>query len=204
MKRYALIFLLVLMAFPIGLHARSPKVGFGFEWGISPQFFKFHKFNYISEEGYRVNGDNSGVDYNFNASLEANINFILGKHTVLGLYSGYCGITKDSRVVPLSLRFTLFPKGPDQDCFLYFADAGAGFHLHGSDSPAQGPCFIAKLGAGYRYILGGRTSLDLIVNMQGCIDNPLLKDLDSGGYVKDIRFNSAAYFALSFSAALNF
>ena len=204
MKRYALIFLLVLMAFPIGLHARSPKVGFGFEWGISPQFFKFHKFNYISDDGYRVNGDNSGVDYNFNASLEANVNFILGKHTVLGLYSGYCGITKDSRVVPLSMRFTLFPNGSNQDCFLYFADAGVGFHLSKPGIPAQNPCFIAKLGAGYRYILGGRISLDLLVNMQGCIDNPLLKNPDSGGYVKDVRYNSAAYLAMTFSAALNF
>lgn len=204
MKRSALILSIVLLAFPASLSARSPKVGFGMEWGINPQFFKFHKYNYVSHEGYRVNGDKSGVDYNINAFLEANVSFQTGEHTVLGLYSGYSGITENSRVIPLSLRFTLFPTGPGQDGFMYFADAGAGFHLHKAGTPNQGPCLITKLGAGYRYLLGGRTSLDLLFNLQGCIDNPLLEDPDFEGYVTDVRFNSAAYLALSFSMALNF
>ena len=186
------------------LAARTPAVNFGLEWGVDPQIASFHKFNYVSWEGYRVNGDNSGINYNLNATVLANISFNTGEYFRVGLYSGYCGITRDTRVIPLSARLTMFPQGPYRDSFLYFADAGVGFHLNEPRAPAQNPCFIAKLGAGYRYIIGGHTSLDLLVNMRGVVDSPLIKDPDSGGYVVDIRFNSAAYLAFSFSIALNF
>lgn len=184
--------------------ARTPAVNFGLEWGIDPQIASFHKFNYVSWEGYRVNGDNSGINYNLNATVLANISVNTGEYFRVGLYSGYSGITRNTRVIPLSARFTMFPQGPDKDSFLYFIDAGAGFHLNEPKAPAQKPCFITKLGAGYRYIMGGKTSLDLLVNLRGVVDSPLLKDPDSGGYVIDVRFNSAAYLAVSFSIALNF
>lgn len=184
--------------------AISPVVSLGVEWGVEPQFATMHRFNYVCAEGYRVNDQWSGVNYHTNAFITGNISFNLGQWFRLGLYSGYSGISKNVNVVPVTLRLSFFPKGWSNTGFLYFLDGGTGFQIHKADTPSQAPSILVKGGAGYRYILSSQTSLDFLLTARGAVDNPLILDPDGHGYVMDVRYSTAAYFAIGFSVALNF
>ena len=204
MKRLAALLSALLALGCLRCPAITPVVSLGVEWGIEPQIASMHRFNYVCAEGYRVNDQWSGIDYHTNAFVTGNISFNIARWFRLGLYSGYCGVSKNVNVVPLTLRLSFYPKGWNADGFLYFLDSGVGFHLRKAGDPEQSPCILVKGGAGYRHILSSDASLDFLLTARGVIDRPLIEDPDGYGYVTDVRYCSAAYLALGFSIALNF
>lgn len=207
MKKAAISLVAVLSAlFCISAQAQAPRVRYGLEWGISPTFLQSRDINYISAEGYRVDEDWTGLEFDVNGLVMAEFGVNLNDCFALSLYAGYAGISKDNRLFPLLLRLSAFPKGMTDDGIFIFADGGAGFHSAIPDAATLPAAVIADAGTGYHIALNRSIGLDFQVSLRGSFDHMLIKDADTGNWVPDadVRRNATRCYALCFSIGLNF
>jgi len=185
---------------------RGEIVRHSVEWGIDAMFFSGHHYNYICEEGYRIDDKWDSFSFHPNASVQFGFGFNLTGRSELMLFTGYTGIGPSNRVIPLSLRYTFIPKGNYQGGLFYFADLGVGFHPVPSSEPPRRICFLGKLGFGNRIALSRFCSMDFIAGIRTVHDFPRIKDPDSGKYLskENTRKSILANCALTLSIAFNF
>lgn len=190
------------------LMARTPLFRYGLEWGFTPMLYGTSHLNYIVEEGYRVDDNSSDIMFTPNAVFLVGFGVNVSENISLSIHTGYAGLSKGNRVVPLSFRATWFPKGVTSDGLICYADIGAGFHIHisGRIEPDRSPATMAGLGTGYHFSLTRSIGLDLQIGFRESFDHALILDPDGGGYIsgRNIRRNNAAFSALNMSIALTF
>lgn len=178
-------------------------VTYGLEWGYSAKIYDVHHFNYRSEdEGYIIDEEDAGVNYATNALMLVNVGVDVSRTVNVSVHTGFAGISKGQRVHPLSLRLTFAPKGCHNDGILMYLDGGMGFR----GFTLQNNVKIAKLGCGYRWALGRRVNMDLLLSGQGCHDQPVIWDKYAQIHVKNenIRLNRAGYISVNLTVALSF
>jgi len=189
-------------------YCRSPrltdKMRVSVEWGYIQTLYNHHHYNINSSEGYRINENVGRFDAVPNANALIGVTYCPQKRFYMGLYSGYTGIYRDTRVFPFLLRLGLFHKDFSKDGFHTFAEGGIGICPPGHSSRSNAALF--GLGEAYRMTLGGSWSLDFALKLTCAADAPPIANPEGAGYVpkQNIRSNRAEYFALGFSVALSF
>ncbi len=201
MKRLFLI-LFFLAGAALVASAQNPALRFGVEWGTSGNILSARHFNYLTDDGMRI--DDSGITTDMRANMFAigKIGVRVADFMTVSLCSGYQGVSRGRRIVPITGRVTVTPYGCDNDGFMAFIDSGIGIH-----SAKDGFVLIlAKAGGGYRYNLDKAASIDFQVGAHLAVDHPDVWDPDEQTYVPAQRLmvNDAAYIGLSFSVSLNF
>lgn len=204
MKRLALI--PVCLALCLFQAQAKVPVKFSAEWGYDGMFHTAHHFNYICNEGYRIDDKWQELHYNTNGNILISAGVEITGKSAISIESGITGICRDGWVVPVMLQYTLAPRGNHQPGIIYRADAGIGLHLNGPDVNNQRACYIAKASAGYRNALNSRFSLDFLGGIRAVLDFPLIKDPDTHEYLskEKTRRSIASYCAFCLSVSFNF
>ena len=162
--------------FAISAAASGPSREFvyGVEWGSGLTFHTYHIYNYVREDGTRMQGNDFQFVTNLNASLLFKAGYDFGSRWNLSLVTGYDGINDRFRVIPLGFRGTCFFREGQRDSrpFL-FAEPGAGL-FSSSDKYA----FYLRVGYGKRFNLSPGTDLDFSVCYRLTHSCPKLIDPD--------------------------
>lgn len=186
--------------------ARAPFLRYGIEWGFNPNVFAKTQLNYLTSEGYRVIDNTDRGDFFPCGFIMANIGINAWEYMSVSVHSGYMGVSRNNRVIPLLLRVTGHINGSQKDGMFVFLDGGVGFHLPKTDEPPRKLGVTGDAGIGYRLRLSSGMSLDLSFCIKGFYDRPLIKDPDTGQYVpeEDIFKSDAFYLNPSVSVGLTF
>ena len=174
----------------------------GVEWGYTYTFYESHHFNYLSDAGSRMDVDSRGFIFNSNGYAMLYAGLTTGRKLETDLFSGYAGLVQNRRGLTLGLRESFYFKGVCSD----------GFKLTGEVGTALCPYFTvpahtARLGLGYRLMLTGRSSLDILLSIQGVDDHPSEVYVSEYRYIipsEDLRRSDRKYLGTSFSLSLNF
>lgn len=168
--RRLLIFLIILAGLGQGLQAQV-RFNWGLEWGYTGLIVDWHRFNYFSTDGVRVDDTMTHAEYKSTGQLLVNAGVGLGRHWALGLYSGFTAVYEARKVVPYSLRITYFTNAYDLQGWKFFLDGGSAWS-HGGTFRNR-PVLIAKAGAGYRIPIYRDFCLDFFTALQFTSDHPL-------------------------------
>ena len=210
MRRKLLSIIILLSSFMSGASARVLPDGpvlnrlrVGVEWGYTQTFFLARSYNFISDDGYRVYDKSVGFHWRANAQITAQVGYILGERSLVSLCTGYMGMGKDNRLIPLALRYTFYPRAVYNDGFFLYGQGGVAWHIH---TTAGKTAVLGVLGGGYRIRLTDTCNLDLLVGLKGLLDHPAIPDPARQGNIpeQNIRRNIAGYCALDFSVAVSF
>ena len=173
------------------------------EWGYTQCVFLYRDYNFISDEGYRVYDHSRGFNWRPNAHFMARVGLPLSAHSVLSLCTGYIGVGKDNRLLPVTFRYDFYPHAFYEDGIFIFAQAGTAWHIH---TTAGQMALLGTTGCGYRFRLSNDCALDLLMGLKYLRDHPALPDPERPGNVPEhnIRKNVAGYCALDISVAVSF
>ena len=211
MRRKRLLCIFLALVSPLLLNARGQgdkfidRVQFGLEWGYSQNIFRYHHFNIISDDGYRIDEKTEGLLFDPSGLLLGNVGYDLSDRFNIALYSGYSGFAGANRVIPIALRLSVFPGSTIfEDGFFSFVEGGAGLRFKQLET--QAPALYASIGEAYRVKLSPYVNLDFALCLRVVFDTPMISHPTGKGYVaqENIRANAAQYYALNFSIALNF
>lgn len=201
MKRSASILLLLLFV-TFGAEARIPHISYGLEWGYTATFFKHADYNFICNEGYRINDNINIWRYFSNGAIMANVGMDITPRLNVSAYSGLLGVYARRWVIPAELRFRFCPSGLDVTGPVFHAGVAAVYPTSTlTDTGARG-----VLGGGYRFAIYKSLSVDFLLSVNLTVDHDRITDPDTKEYVlrKDITSNVSEYCALNLSVALNF
>ena len=201
LRRISAVFIAALALMLSGPEAGAKVFSFGVEWGANAKLGELYHYNYIDNSGGRVDDKNSMFSYHANGHVLGKIGINLGQKFRLDVNSGYMGIADGTRVVPVTLRANIMPKGRSESGFMYFLDGGTFFNENLSDRLG----LLGAAGFGYRIALTRNVGLDFLFNVRCAYDHPDIVNPD-GGFVllENIRQNNAEYFSLGFSISLDF
>lgn len=190
----------------ITAQARAPFVRYGIEWGFGPEIYAKTHQNYLTSVGYRVNDVQEGMDFFSCGHVMANVGINATEHLSVSVHSGYMGISRDNRVIPLLLRATGHINGCMADGIFIFLDGGVGFHIPKADQPGRAPGAMGDAGVGYSLRLSSGMALDFSFCIKGVYDHPLIEDPDTGGYITgdDVIRNDAFFINPCLSVGLRF
>lgn len=166
-----------------GAHARAPFLRFGVEWGPSAVIYSSEHLNYLDDDRSRIFENKSSFGFSPNGFIMGHIGVNATNLLAFSVHSGYMGVNRNNRLIPLLLRMTVAPSGFDSDGIFIFADAGVGFHLSRAEQPDRRPAVLADAGAGYRFALTPTSNLEFALNLKVSADNILIPDPDKGGYI---------------------
>lgn len=151
---------------------------FNMDWGYRAAVYQSYSYNYIAEEGFRVDQHGQEAIMNSNGLLNMFIGSQLGDHAELGIFSGYEGIRQDRRVIPLGLRANWLFRGADADGPMCYIEGGAAFH---SDCKATG---TGTVGAGWHLQLDHGAGLEFKIGINLCGDHPPIKGVSKENFMK--------------------
>lgn len=180
---------------------RAGDFTYGVEWGGSFSVAEYHDYNYLIESGYRMNDSSFAFGGKVNGFFLANVGYLIAERFQVSLYSGYEGVDRNVRVVPIVLRGAFFNKGYHSDGIFAYVGGGVGI----TDIERRS-VILGRLGTGYRIVLSKATSLDFIISANLSIRNPDLLDPDSHMPIADNRIsvNNLYLGKLGLSMALSF
>ena len=209
MRRKLLSIILLIVSASISSEARLPDSWFfrrfnmGLEWSYTQSVLRTWDYNILSEEGYRIYDKDAAFMFHPNASVSAQIGFLLDDRFVIALHGGYAGIGKGNRLLPLQLRLSWFPDSVEEGGRFIYLQGGPAFHFRPQEM-RQAWLFVS--GMGYRLRLNTDCNLDISLGLKYLYDHPLLPNPEGPGYVPahNIRKNNAGSFALDLSMGFNF
>lgn len=177
---------------------------FSCEWGYVQSLYHDYHYNILSVEGYRINESYYGLDPAANGLVLIGAGFVFpGDKMMISLHGGYSGINEANRIIPAILRFSFCPRTVSNEGVFYYAQAGTGFHVPSTLETRVS--LLSGFGAGYRFPLTRRCSIDIIFSAMAAFSKPPIPNPDGPGYVaeENIRSNKASYGALSLTIAVN-
>lgn len=209
MRRKRILIILLIIFASISSEARLPDSWFfrrfnmGLEWSYTQTLLRIWNYNILSEEGYRIYDKDAAFMFHPNASVSAQIGYLLNDHFVIAIHGGYTGIGKGNRLLPVQLRLSWFPDPVDEDGGFFYLQGGPAFHLRPQE---MRPAWLFASGMGYRLRLNAECNLDFSLGLKYLYDHPLLPNPEGPGYVPahNIRKNNAGSFALDLSMGFNF
>ena len=164
------------------------------DWGYMAAVYESYRYNYIADEGFRVEQHGRNFLLNSNGLVKMFIGTQVGSHTELGVFSGYEGIRQDRRIIPLGIRTNWLFRGVDADGPMCFLEGGAAFH---NDCKMSGIC-----GAGLGWHLQLDHGCELVfkmgVNLSG--DHPAIKNVST----EDLMRSDYTYGGISLSVGISF
>ncbi|MBO4610659.1 MAG: hypothetical protein J5668_00980 [Bacteroidales bacterium] len=152
--------------------AGKPRFRYGMEWGYSAKVASGFEYTIYNSYGSRISDSQPlSADYYTNAFVSADIGLEFLNYLAVSLEAGYRGVARDYRVMPLSLRLALFPKGYDKTGPFVFAGGGMALYNWSLEDKVN----LISAGAGSRYNLSRKISLDgfLRANLISCSPLPV-------------------------------
>lgn len=182
----------------------ASRLTFGAEWGFNAQVIDYHRFTYKDQYGSIVPDRHDGFLYNGNLYILVNAGMIVSDKSIVGIQSGYEGIARSRKIIPVRLKYSYLPSGIMSDGALLFAAAGVGFPGDRHSTPV--PSIVGQLGAGYRKNLADKTNIEIYCSFKATYDHPGIIDRASSEYVPVDRIikNDAFYATVSIGLAVNF
>ena len=172
---------------------------YGIEWGAGLTFHTYHIYNYLREDGTRLQGNDFQFVANLNASILFHVGYDLGNRWNASLVTGYEGINDRFRIFPLGVRGArFFGTDPHSDNSFCFLEPGVGLF-----SSADKYTFYLRMGYGKRFNLSPGTDLDFSVSYRLAHSCPELIDPDEE-IVDRLFSNNILTGFLGFSMALHF
>lgn len=173
----------------------------GIEWGYSLTVATFRHFNYLDPSiGFRI--DEKGWDSppGSNAYILGSISYDISRFLGISLVSGYQGIYRNCRSVPVLLRANYYLSGMDTDSIFISYDFGVNL------GRPRGLGNQLQIGTGYSFTLTNRSSIALTLGARLVYDQPDIWDPIEEEYVptSNIRRNDAWYCSLNMGVALRF
>ena len=220
MKRFLLISALLLCAFSLKAQdTKAPAFKFGVEWGENTLLWYAYHFNYTTDIGSRVdqqdsrfkaafNGSVMGFDQQdsrfkaaFNGSVMGFVGVNASDWLSVAFYGGFAGYDRGLRMIPALVRTTWYPRGACSDGIMAFMDLGTDVK-----TIIQENTVIADLGTGYRFSLSRHINLDFLLSLRTVQKRPPIPNPDGEGTIpaENVRNNSAGYYAIGLSIALEF
>ena len=203
MKRKLLFALLSVLTLCTPAAGSSPvRVRFGVDWGYSPQVYQAYTATYCTTQlGYRVTDSGQGFDYYSNGYLLLGVGLEAGNHCAVYLKSGYMGLFKDFRVMPLLGEVQYCFRGKECDTPFVLLSGGAALN----EGNFHDRTLLASIGAGYRHHLSPYTTLDIVAKLQGSNCSPQPYDQFEGLVPRSsIIYSNSHQFAFSLGVALYF
>jgi len=152
----------------------------GIEWGYSGNMFNFHHFNYLDESiGFRINEEEWTAKYSTNAFAYASLSFDLPPYFTTSILTGFEGIDKGRRIIPLLARLSYYPFFLDQDGIFLFLDGGIALKHHENDKYVK----QVQLGGGYSLMLCDHSKLSFNLGFRLAYDRPDVWDPIEEEYV---------------------
>jgi len=173
----------------------------GLEWGYTAPLANKHHFNYLDESiGYRINDEGWTYPHHTNAFILGSVNFDISKHLSCSLLSGYQGINKHQRVVPVILRMKCWMKDREEDGIYIFSEGGMSFQKETRRSNQ------IQLGTGYSFVMTPRFALAFQLGGRLTYSHPRVWDAIEEEYIsaRNIKRNDAWYYALNLGISLTF
>jgi hypothetical protein len=182
--------------------SKTSKFTWGVEWGYVASFHYGIHHNFFSEDGYRVDIDNSSeFSYQGNGDVYIHLGCDLSDRLNLSVYSGLTGMHAFHKAIPVSLRLSrYFDLNKGTDKLIAFADAGSGLCIKDN----MQLILSGKIGGGYRITLSPSSSIDILLAYRMTLTHP---EVIYDGYtvpMKWINRNNAYISAISVSLGLNF
>lgn len=202
MKRFLLISALLLCAFSLKAQdTKAPAFKFGVEWGENTLLWYAYHFNYTTDIGSRVDQQDSRFKAAFNGSVMGFAGVNASDWLSVAFYGGFAGYDKGLRMIPALVRTTWYPRGACSDGIMAFMDLGTDVK-----TIIQENTVIADLGTGYRFSLSRHINLDFLLSLRTVQKRPPIPNPDGEGTIpaENVRNNSAGYYAIGFSIALEF
>lgn len=202
MKRFLLISALLLCAFSLKAQdTKAPAFKFGVEWGENTLLWYAYHFNYTTDIGSRVDQQDSRFKAAFNGSVMGFAGVNASDWLSVAFYGGFAGYDKGLRIIPALVRTTWYPRGACSDGIMAFMDLGTDVK-----TIIQENTVIADLGTGYRFSLSRHINLDFLLSLRTVQKRPPIPNPDGEGTIpaENVRNNSAGYYAIGFSIALEF
>ena len=190
----------------LAAQARAPFVRFGIEWGYGPEAYAKVQQSYLTSVGYRIDSGQEGMEF-FNCGfVMANVGINAMEHLSVSIHSGYMGISRDNRVIPVLLRVTGHINGCMEDGIFVFLDGGVGFHILKEDQPNRNPGAMGDAGVGYGLRMSSGMALDFAFSIRGFYDRPLIQDPDTHKYITgdDVIKNDAFFINPCISVGFRF
>lgn len=209
MRRKLILIISLIISASISSEAHLPdgwffrRFNMGLEWSYTQSLLRTWDYNILSEEGYRIYDKDAAFMFHPNASVSAQIGFLLNDSFVIAIHGGYAGIGKGNRLLPLQLRLSWFPDTFDGGGRFIYLQGGPAFRIRPQEM-RQAWLFVS--GMGYHLRLNTECNLDLSLGLKYLYDHPLLPNPEGPGYVPahNIRKNNAGSFALDLSMGFNF
>lgn len=178
------------------------RMRLGTDWGYSPQLYQSFVSTYYTRIGYRVTEQSLGFDYYTNGYLLLGFGCEINNRCAFYIKSGYMGLFKDFRVMPILGEAQYFFNGSEgRDCPFVMLNGGVALH----SGSFIDKTVLASLGGGYRHHLSGTTTLDMVAKIQASNCSPLPYDKYDGLVPRNrIIFSNANQFALSLGLSLYF
>lgn len=202
MKRFLLISALLLCAFSLKAQdTKAPAFKFGVEWGENTLLWYAYHFNYTTDIGSRVDQQDSRFKAAFNGSVMGFAGVNASDWLSVAFYGGFVGYDRGLRMIPALVRTTWYPRGACSDGIMAFMDLGTDVK-----TIIQENTVIADLGTGYRFSLSRHINLDFLLSLRTVQKRPPIPNPDGEGTIpaENVRNNSAGYYAIGFSIALEF
>ena len=202
MKRFLLISALLLCAFSLKAQdTKAPAFKFGVEWGENTLLWYAYHFNYTTDIGSRVDQQDSRFKAAFNGSVMGFAGVNASDWLSVAFYGGFAGYDKGLRIIPALVRTTWYPRGACSDGIMAFMDLGTDVK-----TIIQENTVIADLGTGYRFSLSRHINLDFLLSLRTVQKRPHIPNPDGEGTIpaENVRNNSAGYYAIGLSIALEF
>lgn len=202
MKRFLLISALLLCAFSLKAQdTKAPAFKFGVEWGENTLLWYAYHFNYTTDIGSRVDQQDSRFKAAFNGSVMGFAGVNASDWLSVAFYGGFAGYDRGLRMIPALVRTTWYPRGACSDGIMAFMDLGTDVK-----TIIQENTVIADLGTGYRFSLSRHINLDFLLSLRTVQKRPPIPNPDGEGTIpaENVRNNSAGYYAIGFSIALEF
>ena len=202
MKRFLLISALLLCAFSLKAQdTKAPAFKFGVEWGENTLLWYAYHFNYTTDIGSRVDQQDSRFKAAFNGSVMGFAGVNASDWLSVAFYGGFAGYDRGLRMIPALVRTTWYPRGACSDGIMAFMDLGTDVKTIIQESTV-----IADLGTGYRFSLSRHINLDFLLSLRTVQKRPPIPNPDGEGTIpaENVRNNSAGYYAIGFSIALEF
>jgi hypothetical protein len=201
-KRFLLISALLLCAFSLKAQdTKAPAFKFGVEWGENTLLWYAYHFNYTTDIGSRVDQQDSRFKAAFNGSVMGFAGVNASDWLSVAFYGGFAGYDKGLRMIPALVRTTWYPRGACSDGIMAFMDLGTDVK-----TIIQENTVIADLGTGYRFSLSRHINLDFLLSLRTVQKRPPIPNPDGEGTIpaENVRNNSAGYYAIGLSIALEF
>lgn len=175
----------------------------GLEWGYSITVASYHHFNYLDESiGFRINDEGWEPESVSNAFVLGSVTVDFSDFVSLSLISGYEGLNRRVRAIPVSARLNYALRGFDTDGFSLYA--GGGMLFISDKTKRRGKQL--ELGAVYNIVLAPHASVGFKLGARAVTDRPDVWDPISEEFIseRNIKRKDASYYALNLGIMLSF